>query len=104
MQNAVPEPGDPRLDPLIQAVLRRSKLDSSWTATLEGLATGAIGEGALQCCHSGCRPCVQELREYADEVLEAWRDPEAGERLLASALGRRQRIKRLAGRLLRRGR
>jgi hypothetical protein len=85
-------------------VLKRERLDPSWVATVRGLATGEIGPEALQCCGSGCRPCVKELRSYADEVLAAWRDPKAEQRLLASALGKRQRLRRLAGRLARLGR
>ncbi len=104
MPNAIPKPEDPRLESLIRAVLRRQKLDASWTTTLRGLAAREIGPAALHCCHSGCRPCVEELRDYADEVLEAWRDPAAGERLLASAVGRRQRLKRGLRRLARLGR
>lgn len=104
MTRALPQPGDPRLEPLIRAVLKRQKLDPSWTATVQGLATGEIGPAALQCCGSGCRPCVKDLRGYADEVTEAWRDPTAERRLLDSVTGRRQRLKRLAGRVMRLGR
>ena len=100
----LPLPDDPRLEPLVRAVLKRERLDPSWVATVRGLATGEIGPAALQCCGSGCRPCVKELRSYAGEVLDAWRDPAAERRLLDSALGKRQRLRRLAGRLLGRAR
>jgi hypothetical protein len=95
---ARPAPDDPRLPPLVRAALRKERLDPSWADTVEQLATGAIGPGALHCCGSGCRPCVKELEACAQVVIQACADPALADEL-TRARGLRARAKGFAGRL-----
>lgn len=80
-------PDEPRLDPLIELVLRDARIDASWAPTVRSLATGKLAASTLSCCGSGCRPCVDDIKRVTADVLTSLQDPAAAERRLAQGRG-----------------
>lgn len=97
---------DPRLAPLVAAVLRRAKIEESWADTVTRVATGETKASELRCCGSDCRPCVQDLFRCSVDVLRAYNDETVAKSLLRRGLrGRvRGRVTGLARRVTKIGR
>ena len=92
---------DPRLGPLVTAALRHARIDPEWADTVHKLATGGMSPRSLNCCGSGCRPCVQDILRCTVSTLRAYHDPGEEERLVGGD-GLRSRARRLAERAVKR--
>ena len=80
-------PDEPRLDPLIALALEEAKIDATWASTVRSLATGKLSPRTLNCCGSGCRPCVSDIKRVTADVLGSLQDPGAADRRLLQAQG-----------------
>ncbi len=97
-------PDEARLDPLIAVALKEARIDPNWASTVRSLATGKLSPRTLNCCGSGCRPCVDDIKRVTADVLTSLQDPAGAERRLEDARGglARRGARRLARGLKRR--
>ncbi len=78
-------PDEARLDPLIAVALKEARIDPNWASTVRSLATGKLSPRTLNCCGSGCKPCVNDIKRVTADVLTSLQDPAAAERRLEDA-------------------
>lgn len=60
---------DPRFDLVCRKAMGKHGLMPFARSKIEKFVSGELEIGSLQCCHSGCMPCVQQFTGCVQQIV-----------------------------------
>jgi len=60
---------DPRFERVCTKAMGKHGLMPFARPKIEKFVSGELDVGSLQCCHSGCTPCVQQFTGCVDQIV-----------------------------------
>lgn len=60
---------DPRLPQVLRKAMRKNGVPDFMEEQIKSLVSGQTDPRSVMCCHSGCKPCAQDLLRCAAAVI-----------------------------------